>query len=120
MILATKESVLELMETQGLVDTDEYSLVKDCMLDFSKGFLDDSDNRIICKNNYTDIMESYLKHGRCTVGDDYELIADGYLQELINVRQCVEELMDYITDTKRINRDKIYSKLREMYNEIDY
>lgn len=47
-------------------------------------------------------------------GDDYELIADGYSNGLMDVYNIALDLEDYLNTATRINRNKIKSYVNEI------
>ena len=52
-------------------------------------------------------------------GDNYELIADGYFQQINQTLNLIEELKEYLIDSKKINRNTIMNKINEMSNTLE-
>lgn len=52
-------------------------------------------------------------------GDDFELIADGYYQQLSDADIQLNKIIDYLTDSKRMNKATLLSMLLNLKNTIE-
>lgn len=52
-------------------------------------------------------------------GDNYELIADGYFQQIMNAVESLALIQEYVRDAKRIDRDRLLRNIRETLNELE-
>lgn len=51
--------------------------------------------------------------------DDWEIIASNQSQQITYSYNMVDEIIDYINDTKRLDRKKLVSLLEEVKNQLD-
>lgn len=54
-----------------------------------------------------------------SIEENYELIADEYFQQLNEANMYCGKIVEYIQDTKRINRDKLTSMILELKNILE-
>jgi len=52
-------------------------------------------------------------------GDNYELISDGYYQMLTSTVDELDAVLETLKEGKRINRDKLYTSIRNIRNQIN-
>ena len=53
-------------------------------------------------------------------GDNYELISDGYYQMLTSTVDELDAVLETLKEGKRINRDKLYTSIRNIRNQINH
>ena len=51
--------------------------------------------------------------------DDYEIIADNQGQQIRYSYDLVENVIDYVNDSKRLDRKKLVSMLKDVLNQLD-
>lgn len=52
-------------------------------------------------------------------GDNYELIADAYFQQIMNAVESLTLIHEYVRDAKRIDRDRLLRNIRETLNDLE-
>jgi hypothetical protein len=52
-------------------------------------------------------------------GDDFELIADAYFQQIRGAEDVLNETIKYVLEAKRINRDKLLNLLKSAMNALE-
>lgn len=50
----------------------------------------------------------------CYTQDEYDIQAEGYISQLQEINNIVDELQEYLWNSKRIDRNKIYDKLKNI------
>lgn len=66
----------------------------------------------IINNNYISIDEYEKEVKRMEIKSDY------YYHYIIDIHNQLNEIMDYILDAKRLNRDKIFNWLSTIWRDI--
>ena len=71
-------------------------------------------NGIMKKESYKKNWEQFKNHM-----DDYEIIADNQGQQIRYSYDLVENIVDYVQDSKRLDRKKLVSMLKDVLNQLD-
>lgn len=71
-------------------------------------------NGIVKKESYEKNWEQFKNHM-----DDYEIIADNQGQQIRYSYDLVENVIDYVNDSKRLDRKKLVSMLKDVLNQLD-
>lgn len=66
-----------------------------------------------------EIVDEKIKDLQEVKGDDFELIADEYFQQIRNSEEILNETIKYVLEAKRINRDKLLNLLRSAMNALE-
>ena len=69
--------------------------------------MNDEDFRVL-----NEIVDEKIKDLEEVKGDNFELIADAYFQQIRNSEDILNETIKYVLEAKRINRDKLLNLLR--------
>ncbi len=83
------------------------------------------------KYRFSDILENKCGHEAAQLfqelafreekvnNDDYERISDGYYQMLNSTVDELDAILESIKEGKRLNRDKLYTSILRIRNEIN-
>ena len=71
-------------------------------------------NDIVKKESHEKNWEQFKNHM-----DDYEIIADNQGQQIRYSYDLVENVIDYVNDSKRLDRKKLVSMLKDVLNQLD-
>ena len=66
-----------------------------------------------------EIVDEKIKDLQEVKGDDFELIADTYFQQIRNSEDILNETIKYVLEAKRINRDKLLNLLKSAMNALE-
>jgi hypothetical protein len=66
-----------------------------------------------------EIVNEKIKDLQEVKGDNFELIADEYFQQIRNSEDILNETIKYVSEAKRINRDKLLNLLRSAMNALE-
>jgi hypothetical protein len=66
-----------------------------------------------------EIVDEKIKDLQEVKGDNFELIADEYFQQIRNSEDILNETIKYVLEAKRINRDKLLNLLRSAMNALE-
>lgn len=66
-----------------------------------------------------EIVDEKIKDLQEVKGDDFELIADEYFQQIRNSEDILNETIKYVLEAKRINRDKLLNLLKSAMNALE-
>lgn len=76
--------------------------------------MNDEDFRVL-----NEIVDEKIEDLQEVKGDDFELIADAYFQQIRNSEDILNETIKYVLEAKRINRDKLLNLLRSAMNALE-
>ena len=76
--------------------------------------MNDEDFRVL-----NEIVDEKIKDLEEVKGDNFELIADEYYQQIRNSEDILNETVKYVLEAKRINRDKLLNLLRSAMNALE-
>ena len=66
-----------------------------------------------------EIVDEKIKDLQEVKGDDFELIADEYFQQIRNSEDILNETIKYVLEAKRINRNKLLNLLQSAMNALE-
>lgn len=66
-----------------------------------------------------EIVDEKIKDLQEVKGDNFELIADAYFQQIRGAEDVLNETIKYVLEAKRINRDKLLNLLRSAMNALE-
>lgn len=66
-----------------------------------------------------EIVDEKIKDLQEVKGDDFELIADEYFQQIRCAEDVLNETIKYVLEAKRINRDKLLNLLKSAMNALE-
>jgi hypothetical protein len=66
-----------------------------------------------------EIVDEKIKDLQEVKGDNFELIADEYFQQIRNSEDILNETIKYVLEAKRINRDKLLNLLKSAMNALE-
>ena len=66
-----------------------------------------------------EIVDEKIKDLQEVKGDDFELIADTYFQQIRNSEDILNETIKYVLEAKRINRNKLLNLLQSVMNTLE-
>ena len=66
-----------------------------------------------------EIVDEKIKDLQEVKGDDFELIADEYFQQIRCAEDVLNETIKYVSEAKRINRDKLLNLLKSAMNALE-
>ena len=76
--------------------------------------MNDEDFRVL-----NEIVDEKIKDLEEVKGDNFELIADEYYQQIRNSEDILNETVKYVLEAKRINRDKLLNLLKSAMNALE-
>lgn len=76
--------------------------------------MNDEDFRVL-----NEIVDEKIKDLQEVKGDNFELIADEYYQQIRNSEDILNETVKYVLEAKRINRDKLLNLLQSAMNALE-
>lgn len=76
--------------------------------------MNDEDFRVL-----NEIVDEKIKDLEEVKGDNFELIADEYYQQIRNSEDILNETIKYVLEAKRINRDKLLNLLQSAMNALE-
>lgn len=76
--------------------------------------MNDEDFRVL-----NEIVDEKIKDLEEVKGDNFELIADEYYQQIRNSEDILNETIKYVLEAKRINRDKLLKLLQSAMNALE-
>ena len=76
--------------------------------------MNDEDFRVL-----NEIVDEKIEDLQEVKGDDFELIADAYFQQIRNSEDILNETIKYVLEAKRINRDKLLKLLQSAMNALE-
>ena len=76
--------------------------------------MNDEDFRVL-----NEIVDEKIKDLEEVKGDNFELIADEYYQQIRNSEDILNETVKYVLEAKRINRDKLLNLLQSAMNALE-
>lgn len=76
--------------------------------------MNDEDFRVL-----NEIVDEKIEDLQEVKGDNFELIADEYFQQIRNSEDILNETIKYVLEAKRINRDKLLNLLRSAMNALE-
>ena len=76
--------------------------------------MNDEDFRVL-----NEIVDEKIKDLEEVKGDNFELIADEYYQQIRNSEDILNETIKYVLEAKRINRDKLLKLLKSAMNALE-
>lgn len=76
--------------------------------------MNDEDFRVL-----NEIVDEKIKDLQEVKGDNFELIADEYYQQIRNSEDILNETIKYVLEAKRINRDKLLKLLQSAMNALE-
>ena len=76
--------------------------------------MNDEDFRVL-----NEIVDEKIKDLEEVKGDNFELIADAYFQQIRNSEDILNETIKYVLEAKRINRDKLLNLLKSAMNALE-
>ena len=66
-----------------------------------------------------EIVDEKIKDLQEVKGDNFELIADAYFQQIRGAEDVLNETIKYVLEAKRINRDKLLNLLKSAMNALE-
>ena len=66
-----------------------------------------------------EIVDEKIKDLQEVKGDNFELIADEYFQQIRCAEDVLNETIKYVLEAKRINRDKLLNLLKSAMNALE-
>ena len=66
-----------------------------------------------------EIVDEKIKDLQEVKGDDFELIADAYFQQIRGAEDVLNETIKYVLEAKRINRSKLLNLLQSAMNALE-
>lgn len=66
-----------------------------------------------------EIVDEKIKDLQEVKGDNFELIADAYFQQIRGAEDVLNETIKYVLEAKRINRDKLLNLLQSAMNALE-
>lgn len=66
-----------------------------------------------------EIVDEKIKDLQEVKGDNFELIADEYFQQIRNSEDILNETIKYVLEAKRINRNKLLNLLQSAMNALE-
>ena len=66
-----------------------------------------------------EIVDEKIKDLQEVKGDDFELIADSYFQQIRGAEDVLNETIKYVLEAKRINRSKLLNLLQSAMNALE-
>jgi hypothetical protein len=66
-----------------------------------------------------EIVDEKIKDLQEVKGDNFELIADEYFQQIRNSEDVLNETIKYVLEAKRINRSKLLNLLQSAMNALE-
>ena len=66
-----------------------------------------------------EIVDEKIKDLQEIKGDNFELIADAYFQQIRGAEDVLNETIKYVLEAKRINRDKLLNLLKSAMNALE-
>ena len=66
-----------------------------------------------------EIVDEKIKDLQEVKGDNFELIADEYFQQIRGAEDVLNETIKYVLEAKRINRDKLLNLLKSAMNALE-
>ena len=76
--------------------------------------MNDEDFRVL-----NEIVDEKIKDLQEVRGDNFELMADGYFQQLRGSEDILNETIKYVLEAKRINRNKLLNLLQSAMNALE-
>lgn len=76
--------------------------------------MNDEDFRVL-----NEIVDEKIKDLQEVKGENFELIADEYFQQIRNSEDILNETIKYVLEAKRINRDKLLKLLQSAMNALE-
>ena len=76
--------------------------------------MNDEDFRVL-----NEIVDEKIKDLQEVKGDNFELIADVYFQQIRGAEDVLNETIKYVLEAKRINRDKLLKLLQSAMNALE-
>ena len=76
--------------------------------------MNDEDFRVL-----NEIVDEKIENLQEVRGDNFELIADGYFQQIRSSEDILNETIKYVLEAKRINRDKLLNLLQSAMNALE-
>lgn len=76
--------------------------------------MNDEDFRVL-----NEIVDEKIKDLEEVKGDNFELIADEYYQQIRNSEDILNETVKYVLEAKRINRNKLLNLLQSAMNALE-
>ena len=76
--------------------------------------MNDEDFRVL-----NEIVDEKIEDLQEVKGDNFELIADEYFQQIRNSEDILNETIKYVLEAKRINRDKLLNLLQSAMNALE-
>lgn len=76
--------------------------------------MNDEDFRVL-----NEIVDEKIKDLEEVKGDNFELIADEYYQQIRNSEDILNETIKYVLEAKRINRDKLLKLLQSAMSALE-
>ena len=66
-----------------------------------------------------EIVDEKIKDLQEVKGDNFELIADAYFQQIRGAEDVLNETIKYVLEAKRINRNKLLDLLQSAMNALE-
>ena len=66
-----------------------------------------------------EIVDEKIKDLQEIKGDNFELIADAYFQQIRGAEDVLNETIKYVLEAKRINRNKLLNLLQSAMNALE-
>ena len=66
-----------------------------------------------------EIVDEKIKDLQEVKGDNFELIADEYFQQIRGAEDVLNETIKYVLEAKRINRSKLLNLLQSVMNTLE-
>lgn len=66
-----------------------------------------------------EIVDEKIKDLQEVKGDNFELIADAYFQQIRGAEDVLNETIKYVLEAKRINRSKLLNLLQSAMNALE-
>ena len=66
-----------------------------------------------------EIVDEKIKDLQEVKGDDFEVMADVYFQQIRGAEDVLNETIKYVLEAKRINRDKLLNLLKSAMNALE-
>ena len=66
-----------------------------------------------------EIVDEKIKDLQEVKGDNFELIADAYFQQIRGAEDVLNETIKYVLEAKRINRSKLLNLLKSAMNALE-
>lgn len=76
--------------------------------------MNDEDFRVL-----NEIVDEKIKDLQEVKGDNFELIADEYYQQIRNSEDILNETIKYVLEAQRINRNKLLNLLQSAMNALE-